>query len=323
MEQKLINKILWWIPNKKVRDFIRHYIEKVDNTYDELNQYKNIINNTYNELNKYKNIIETFIPVKSLRFIEIMISKHCNMACYSCNHFSQLADEEFYDLDILEKDLKRLSELTNGLVEEFRITGGEPLLNPKCAEYFILIKKYFPNSTIDLNTNGILLLKQNDLFWETVQKYARVITISGYPLNLDIKALRDKCNSYNIPLSIYIEEGHEKKVSYKTLLDINSKLEPEDNFYKCGPKNGNCIHLFNGKLYPCCVSANVRFFNKFFNQNYPITSLDYLDIHQKKVRGPDIAYFLSRPIPFCKYCIQPNKIIGEWKPSKKDINEYI
>lgn len=309
MYQKLIDKIVWWIPNKKIRDAIRYYTVKIENTHS--------------ELNKYKNIIETFIPIKSLRFIEIMISKHCNMACYSCDHCSQLADEEFYDIDILEKDLKRLSELTNGLVEEFRITGGEPLLNPRCAEYFILIKKYFPNSSIVLNTNGILLLKQNDLFWETMQKYARYIIISAYTINLDKQAIIDKCNHYNVPIGFYVEEGQDKKISFKTLLDINSKLEPEDNFYKCSSKNGNCIHLYNGKLYPCCVSANVRFFNKFFNQNYPITSLDYIDIHQIKVRGPDIAYFLSRPIPFCKYCIQPNKVVGTWRPSKKDINEYI
>lgn len=321
MEQKLINKIVWWIPIKKVRDFIRHYIEKVDNTYDELNQYKNIINNTYNELNKYKNIIETFMPVKSLRFIEIQISEHCNMACYSCNHFSQLAKKQFRDINILEKDLKRLSEITNRLVDAFRITGGEPLLNDKCIDYFAIIKKYFPDSSLYLNSNAILLMKQSDNFWEECKKYGVSIIISSYPLNLDIEKIKSKCEDYSIPFNTYIEEGQNKKISYRTLLNINSKLDPSDNFYNCVARNGNCIHLYDGKIYPCCIVANIKHFNSFFNKNYPITTLDYIDIH--KCTAHEIAYFLSRPIPFCKYCMQPNEIVGEWRASKKEITEYV
>lgn len=300
MDKKSIDNIVWYIPIRKLRDAVRDFLT------------------SFYTIEKSVN---TFMPVKSLRNIEIQISEHCNMACYSCSHFSQLAKEEFRDINILENDLKRLSEITNGLVDVFRITGGEPLLNPRCTEYYSIINKYFPDSIIYLNTNGILLLKQNEKFWEECKKYKVIIIVSGYPLNLDIEKIKEKCKSYDIHFDIYIEKEQEKKISYKTLLNINSTMDPSENFYNCGARNGNCIHLYNGKIYPCAIVSNIRHFNSFFNTNYPVSTLDYIDIH--KTTAAEIGYFLSRPVPFCKYCIQPPKIASYWKPSKKDIHEYI
>ena len=58
-----------------------------------------------------------------------------------------------------ERDIKRLSELSNGEVNIIHLMGGEPLLNPNCERFFELTRKYFDKTEIKLITNGILLLK--------------------------------------------------------------------------------------------------------------------------------------------------------------------
>ncbi|MBW5396646.1 radical SAM protein, partial [Brachyspira pilosicoli] len=93
-------------------------------------------------------------------------------------------------------------------------------------------------------------------------------------------------------------------------------------FINCLGAN-NCIQLDNGKLFTCSISAYINYFNNYFNKNIPITEYDYIDIY-KVNNYNEILFFLSKPIPLCKYCNNINwKTIGEWKISTKSIDEYI
>ena len=100
---KTINKILKWIPIKSLRNDINKFLTKIENM---------------------DFILDKFVPKGYLKRVEIDLAVHCNMACYSCNHFSPLAEEEFYDFDIFQKDIKRLYELTGGLIKEISLLGG-------------------------------------------------------------------------------------------------------------------------------------------------------------------------------------------------------
>ena len=42
---------------------------------------------------------------------DVDIARHCNLNCAGCAHFSPLAKEEFYDLDVYRRDVERLSKL--------------------------------------------------------------------------------------------------------------------------------------------------------------------------------------------------------------------
>ncbi|WP_300759362.1 radical SAM protein [uncultured Brachyspira sp.] len=192
MDQKLINDIVWWIPFKKLRNAVREYLLKIiniDSKLEEINNRMNIIENSsysnyidskLEEINNRINVIDNNLhnnyidlyrkirrvtPQPCINFVEIHLAEHCNLNCYSCNHFSQLAAEEYYDIDIFENDIRRLYELTNGLINRFQLMGGEPLLNKNCKDYFYIVRKYFKNSLIWLITNGILLPKQDENFW--------------------------------------------------------------------------------------------------------------------------------------------------------------
>ena len=59
-------------------------------------------------------------------------------------------------------------------------SGGEPLLHNKLPEIFKISRKYFPNSRIELLTNGTLLEKQPDSFWISAEKEDIGIYVSNY-----------------------------------------------------------------------------------------------------------------------------------------------
>ncbi|CCG56886.1 ABC transporter [Brachyspira pilosicoli WesB] len=320
--EKIINDIVWWIPFKKLRNNIRNILFDIYNKIDFLNNFisNNIdskINNNYNIL---YNSIRNSTPQAYIDVVEISLAYHCNLNCYSCMHFSQLASEKYYDIEVFEKDIKRLSELTNGLINTFHLMGGEPLLNKNCKDYFYILRKYFKNSSIWLVTNGVLLLKQDENFWLSCKNNNIEIHPTKYPINIDWDNIKKICLNYNIPLVFYNNENIIKE-SIKVDLDLSGNQDTFSQFMNCLGAN-NCIQLDNGKLFTCSISAYINYFNKYFNENIPITEYDYIDIY-KVNNYNEILFFLSKPIPLCKYCNNINwKTIGEWKISTRSIDEY-
>ncbi|MDR0410118.1 MAG: radical SAM protein, partial [Spirochaetaceae bacterium] len=114
---------------------------------------------------------------KSELYIETHIADHCNLNCAYCSHYSPLVKEKFVDTVQYENDFKRLSELGADKVNFLRLMGGEPLLNDKLPALTRIARECFPKSRIQIVTNGVLLPKQGDEFWDVCSKYNIEISI--------------------------------------------------------------------------------------------------------------------------------------------------
>ena len=318
MDEKLINDIVWWIPFKKIRNFVKSYLIEINEIYTRVHNIENFIDYKFKNLNSN---IKKLTPKTHIDFIEIHLAENCNLNCYSCTHFSQLAKEEYYNIDIFERDLQRLYEITNGLINKIHLMGGEPLLNNNCKKYFYITRKYFKNSEIFLITNGILLPKQDEDFWISCKENDIEIRPTKYPIKIDWEYIKNISNKYGVSLYFYNDENIEKQ-SRKNIFDLSGKMDSFNSFIKCNLAT-NCIALHNGKIYPCGVASNIRHFNNYFNQKLEITERDYIDIYKTKDYS-EILEFLAKPIPFCRYCNTDkwNTFIN-WTTSKKIIDEYI
>ena len=248
------------------------------------------------------------------------LSVPCGCGCFGCSVFSQHADAKFYDIKEFEKEVKHLAKLTDGLIGHFELQGGEPLLHPQINEFLVILRKYFPESGIWIITNGILLPKQKDDFWETCRDNKVEIHPTKYPIKIDWQKVSQKCQTYGIPLIFY--GGSEiQKVSWKFNLEPKGNLNPFNSFVGCLMANV-CTSVKEGKLYACGIPANIHIFNKKFNQNLKVSKLDYLDLYKVKDYA-EILHFVAKPLPFCRYCDVAKWYQGrEWQASKKDISEY-
>lgn len=113
-QRTIIDDIVWFIPIKRLRDKVRDYLHKrlyVDNfKIDTIEHVKKLLIKT--------------TPQEYISNLVVRITEHCNFNCYGCNAFSQLAKKTIYDIDVFEKDIKRMYELSKGYVRIIGIEGG-------------------------------------------------------------------------------------------------------------------------------------------------------------------------------------------------------
>lgn len=134
------------------------------------------------------------LPNTKLRF-EVHLTEHCNLNCKGCDNYSPLAEKEFLDIEEFKRDCGRLSELFKGKIEELSLLGGEPLLHPQIADFLEISRKNFPIGEIRIITNGLLLPKMNEKFWENCRKYDIVISPTRYPINFDYEGVEEMAYS--------------------------------------------------------------------------------------------------------------------------------
>lgn len=323
--KKTIDNIVWWIPNRKLRDFIRDIYYKIENNDKSIRDINNSISQISignNKILEHINFqLDIITPRANINIIEIHLAEHCNLNCQCCSHFSNLAEPEFTNIEVFERDIKRLSELSNGEINIIHLMGGEPLLNQNCERFFEVARKYFDKTEIKLVTNAILLLKQKDSFWQSMKYNKITLAPTKYPIKIDWDKIKEICKDMNIKL-IFFNDEDIIKTSFKFPLNLDGDENPEWNFRNCVLAN-TCLILENGRLYTCSYIPNIRHFNKFFNKNIPISVNDYIDIHKAR-DYQEVLQFLAKPIPFCKYCDVKNRKYGiTWKTSTKCIEEYI
>ena len=304
--------------NKRFDELYPFMWERMGDIHQRFNDLYPFISDRINDFNCS---LDKITPKANLDFIEIHLVEHCNLNCQSCSHFSQLAKPSFLDINIFERDMKRLSEISNGQINKFHLMGGEPLLHPDCDKFFYINRKYFKESEIKLVTNGLLLLKKDDNFWKSLKDNNITLSPTKYPVNIDWNKIKEICIDKEIKLSFFNDESIEK-TSFKNPLNLEGTENAEWNFRNCWLAN-NCLFLDNGKLYTCTLPPVIKHFNSFFGKNIPVTVNDYIDIY-KINNYQEILQFMAKPIPFCKYCDVKNRR-GDipWKTSTKKIDEYI
>jgi hypothetical protein len=256
-------------------------------------------------------------PQRYLNGFEIHLVEQCNLNCWGCNHYSPLAEEEYLQIDSFERDIKRMSELTNHKVNYLHLMGGEPMLHPAITEFFRVSRKYFPNSRINLFTNGTLLLKQDAYFWQKMRKYNIVILASKYPI---VNWAKIEKIVYENKVFMEYTEYQKVKVTWYCPLDLNGTQDIYKSFMHCGGAN-KCIFLYNGRLFTCSMAPNFRHFNKFFGKDIRLTEKDSIDIYKAK-NIKQILKNLAKPISACRYCNVFGFYTVPWKRSRKEITEW-
>ncbi|MDR2097439.1 MAG: radical SAM protein [Spirochaetaceae bacterium] len=264
---------------------------------------------------------------KLLRF-DVHLTDHCNLNCKGCDNFSPIAPKCFLDKETFEKDCARLSELSGGKLEDICFLGGEPLLHPEITGIIKIARKYFPKTSISILTNGILLLKMNDEFWDCCRGNNIKITITKYPVKIDIAAIKEVSQKAEVTLSVLYEDGGRSFI-YKPL-NLSGKSNKKDSFTSCWHAN-RCIHLSNSRL-SCTAVSYIEILNKAIievggggdkNQEFEVSENDYIDIYKAKSID-EILDFLAKPMPFCRYCDFSNISFGrKWAVSARKLSEWI
>ncbi len=261
------------------------------------------------------------IPQPRLSYFVLNILDHCNLRCKGCDHFACIAEERYVALEDIERDLKRMSEITGGAVTRIGVMGGEPLLHPDLKQILALVRSNFRSTVVQLVTNGLLLLKQDDEFWRVCREYGVMIGNTKYPLPLDYEGMLTRAKAEHVDFEFYGTSREGTKTQFKVPLDIRGLQNPQKSHWNCFHANAMPL-LMEGKLYRCTVAPNVRHFNKKFGTNMELEDGDWLEIY-RPTTAKELLSFLCSPGSFCRYCRTSERSYGhQWERSKQEMSEW-
>ena len=195
------------------------------------------------------------------------------------------------------------------------------MLHPDLPEILQTARKSFPKTLLQLVSNGILILRRTDDFWNICRENNIVVVVTKYPLKLDYIKMEEVAKSKGVKFSFYGDTGHVMKTSYKMPMDTEGFQDAKYSFWNCYHVN-TCPYLKAGKLYPCSPMFGTTHFNQRFGTNMDIEKGDYLDIYDVK-DTEEILSFLTTPKPFCRFCKTAERSFGHtWERSKRDMSEW-
>lgn len=252
---------------------------------------------------------------------EVHITDHCNLNCRGCYHFSPLCDEDYLDVREFERDMERMEYLCKEQVSSIILLGGEPLLHPDVTAFFCVSRKLFSAARIELLTNGILLRKMQDSFWESCVENNITLCCTKYPVYVDYDWIEEKARQYGLKVFYHNDIGAGEKMLIKYPFDITGSQDIEWNYKHCTRSN-KCITLKHGKLYTCPMAAHAHLAKDYFKLDMGLSEKDFIDIYRAESMD-DLVEFLIHPIPFCRYCnlqVKPEQL--KWKRSEKKLEEW-
>ena len=250
-----------------------------------------------------------------LPYFEYHLADHCNLSCKGCGHFSPIREKQFAEFDEYRSDLSQLKKLFSN-VRNIELLGGEPLLHPRIADFLRLSRHFFPKAAIGISTNGILLPRMSEEFWNACRSCSIYIVYTVYP-----------------PFR-KTESAIVKLAKSKGVRIIANQVTPFHGFYnKAGDTNVEsafkkcrsrfyCPMLRNGRLYVCCISCNIIAFNQHFDLNIPEDG--FVNIYDDEITGWKIIERFDNPSPMCRFCTLGWDDVPtfQWKTSKGVLEDW-
>jgi len=231
-----------------------------------------------------------------LRSLDIVITTKCSMKCESCCNLMQYFVAPKNTDDQILKAISTLEENVD-LISEFRVIGGEPLVNKDWATITNGLVAQNNKRKIFIYTNGTIAPKEDVLKSFDGKNINFYITDYG-KLSKNIDKLEEGLNKYKVN---YVRKPAGNWVDCSTLRKHNRS--PKDNsvvFKECCAKQ--FYTLLSGKLFTCPFIANAYELNAI-----PNNRMDYVDLLEN-VNSKDLRNQISKLVkmdkffPACDYC---------------------
>lgn len=244
---------------------------------------------------------------------QVHLTDVCNVKCKGCGHYCNIIEEaNMLEPGKYKNDLINMKKKFCG-VEKIYLLGGEPLLNKNVSKIIEITRNIFPDANIRVTTNGVLLPKMDDIFWQILNKEHVHIEISLYKPTKEMwgdiqNLLIEKGAAYDV----YVLNGREQFFKLKIL--------EENKDYKKAYANcisNKCHYLRDGKIYLCPAVFNNTFFYEYFNIDMPYEPIGF-DLNDNSISGWTILEKLQSPNEACKYCSEKPEYY-EWETSSRDV----
>ena len=250
--------------------------------------------------------------------VEYSVSYHCNLRCSGCSHMSPYLKKSFPSLDSFVADIGKLSK---GLhAGDIRLVGGEPLLNPEISAFIKAAKQSMIADTVMVTTNGLLLHRMNDEFWENVDFISVTLYPDAHTQEKHIELFKERAKESNTRLRLY-----PNPVFRTTIMTEPHAMDwiTDMIFRTC--KNAHRYHchmIHEGRLYKCAVPPFMPEYMAKLGMNDYDPAVDSFDIHGDGDLFLRLRQFLfsSKTLEACRYCLGH---VGKFQEHHQLSKEYV
>lgn len=249
--------------------------------------------------------------------LEFILTDSCNLNCRGCTHYSSLAPAEFVAPEQTIREMRHLGRVCGNDISQVYLIGGETLLYPHLPEVMDALREAFPTQELSIFTNGLILGKMSEEFWDAVRRNDAVIAITRYPVKFDYAKVERICEEKGVKTAIFGDRSLADSF-FRFPLDPEGKQNPRIAHFKCF--NRGCVSVTDGYVYPCSISACVKHLNKATGTNFEHKPGDRIAVEDVK-SAAQIRRLRDKPAPFCSYCKK-----AESRPyalSKREKSEWV
>lgn len=286
---------------------------------------------------------------RRLPVVEFYITNVCNLTCDHCNRFN---NHDFKGWQRWTDHAEEYAHWAQHLqFDKIAILGGEPLLNPTLLEWCTGIRQLWPQSAIQIVTNGYQLnrvpglyqvLQENEILLHvTLHNQQEEHFVYG-EVHKFLKGAQIKSRDDNKGIVLYADDNRVGVWTKKEYLFVTSAVRQLDNgrlslhdsdpdlaHSACTFAKNKTYHFVRGKLHKC---GPVALFSEFDQQHQlDISAADRALLKSYRPFSADkfashadqILEFLDQPLPQCKFCPQSydqQHIRATRKGSLKTIN---
>jgi organic radical activating enzyme len=117
-----------------------------------------------------------------LKYTEIYITNVCNYSCTHCQSLNNFAFKGHQQWDDYCNEYTKLSNIIE--FDTIQIIGGEPTLNPDFEKWVDGISNLWPNSKLQIATNGTRLDKLDDKIYQVLAKNKGTLWLTCHDIQL-------------------------------------------------------------------------------------------------------------------------------------------
>ncbi len=232
-----------------------------------------------------------------MRSVDVMITTRCSLKCVSCSNLMQYYkepknsehDNTLAALEILNKSVDYISE--------FRVIGGEPLMNKDWDKIVKGIVEKNPERKVFIYTNGTIAPKDEKLQPFKADKNINFVITEYGALSRNLNNLHNQLDKYEINYSSTVADNW---VDCSTIKHHKRTVaQNKEVFKQCCVKY--LYTLLDGKLYRCPFIANAAKLKAI-----PDNPADYVDLF---ANNQDIKFQIKRLVkaasffPGCDFCV--------------------
>lgn len=223
--------------------------------------------------------------------IEVVVTQECTLRCVGCSHLIDMHDKhQHLPFGSLSTALHNFLDRVDACIC-IGITGGEPFLYPKLAEFITLCAEHPKAYFVDITTNATIIPAPEVI--TSLRRENVFVKISQYSNSIKLDELK----------AVFEEQGIMHKIVKQEWIDYGNfdkrnKSIPNliKSFLSC-PEASFCKTLYLNQFFHCPRAAFASHLG-VLDFDYDYLNVDKLDFNTVQLEN----FYSKKNHMFCNYC---------------------